>query len=124
MSGLTLFAVGGTRDYGERVAQHLELILGAHEERAFEDGEHKIRPLAEVRRQDVFVIHSLYGDAEQSPNDRLLFFIGALKDAGAERVTAVVPYLCYARKDRRTQPRDPITTKYVACLFEACGADR
>ena len=95
-------------------------------ERSFEDGEHKIRPLVEVRRQDVFVIHSLYGDTTQSPNDkliRLLFFIGALKDAGAERVTAIVPYLCYARKDRRTQTRDPITTKYVAGLFEACGAD-
>ena len=119
---LTLFAVGASRDYGARVAQHLDLVLGEHEERAFEDGEHKIRPLVEVRRQDVFVIHSLYGDAEQSPNDklcRLLFFIGALKDAGAERVTAVTPYLCYARKDRRTQPRDPITTKYVAGLFEA-----
>lgn len=123
---LSLFAVEGTRDYGSRVAQHLDLVLGEHEERAFEDGEHKIRPLVEVRRHDVFVIHSLYGDAEQSPNDklcRLLFFIGALKDAGAERVTAAVPYLCYARKDRRTQPRDPITTKYVARLFEACGAD-
>jgi ribose-phosphate pyrophosphokinase len=125
-SGLILFAVGSTREYGARVAQHLDLVLGKHEERAFEDGEHKIRPLVEVRRHDVFVIHSLYGDAEQSPNDklcRLLFFIGALKDAGAERVTAVTPYLCYARKDRRTQPRDPITTKYVAGLFEACGAD-
>ena len=123
---LTLFVVGASREYGARVAQHLDLVLGEHEERDFEDGEHKIRPLVEVRRQDVFVIHSLYGDAEQSPNDklcRLLFFIGALKDAGAERVTAVVPYLCYARKDRRTQPRDPITTKYVARLFEACGAD-
>jgi ribose-phosphate pyrophosphokinase len=123
---LSLFAVEGTRDYGLRVAQHLDLVLGEHEERAFEDGEHKIRPLIDVRRHDVFVIHSLYGDADQTPNDklcRLLFFIGALKDAGAERVTAVVPYLCYARKDRRTQPRDPITTKYVARLFEACGAD-
>jgi ribose-phosphate pyrophosphokinase len=124
--GLTLFAVGSTRDYGERVAQHIDLGLGAHEERAFEDGEFKIRPLVEVRRQDVFVIHSLYGDAGQSPSDklcRLLVFVGALKDAGAERVTAVVPYLCYARKDRRTQSRDPITTKYVARMFEACGAD-
>jgi ribose-phosphate pyrophosphokinase len=123
---LTLFTVGASREYAARVAQHLDLVPGEHEERAFEDGEHKIRPLVEVRRQDVFVIHSLYGDAEQSPNDklcRLLFFIGALKDAGAERVTAVTPYLCYARKDRRTQPRDPITTKYVARLFEACGAD-
>ena len=123
---LSVFAVEGTRDYGSRVARHLDLVLDKHEEREFEDGEHKIRPLIDVRRHDVFVIHSLYGDAKQSPNDklcRLLFFIGALKDAGAERVTAVVPYLCYARKDRRTQPRDPITTKYVARLFEACGAD-
>jgi ribose-phosphate pyrophosphokinase len=53
-----------------------------------------------------------------------LFFIGALKDASAARVTAVVPYLCYARKDRRTQPRDPVTTRYVAALIEAVGTDR
>jgi ribose-phosphate pyrophosphokinase len=124
--GLSLFAIEGTREYGARVAQHLDLVLASHEERAFEDGEHKIRPLVEVRRQDVFVIHSLHSDVDQTPNDklvRLLFFIGALKDAGADRVTAVVPYLCYARKDRRTQTRDPITTKYVAGLFEACGVD-
>jgi ribose-phosphate pyrophosphokinase len=123
---LSLFAVEGSREYGMRVAAHLDLVLAQHEERGFEDGEHKIRPLAEVRRQDVFVIHSLYGEPRQSPNDklcRLLFLIGALKDAGAERVSAVVPYLCYARKDRRTQPRDPITTRYVAQMFEACGAD-
>jgi ribose-phosphate pyrophosphokinase len=50
-----------------------------------------------------------------------LFFIGALKDAGAARVTAVVPYLCYARKDQRSQARDPVTTKYVARMFEVCG---
>jgi ribose-phosphate pyrophosphokinase len=52
-----------------------------------------------------------------------LFFIGALKDAGAARVTAVVPYLAYARKDRRTKPQDPVTTRYVAQMFEAAGAD-
>ena len=68
---LSLFAVGGSRDYGLRVAQHLDLVLGEHEERSFEDGEHKIRPLVGVRRDDVFVIHSLYGDTEQSPNDKL-----------------------------------------------------
>lgn len=55
---------------------------------------------------------------------RLLFFIATLKDASAARVTAVVPYLCYARKDRRTKPRDPVTSRYVAALFEAAGADR
>lgn len=123
----TLFCLDARRDYAERVAAYLELPLAAHEERRFEDGEHKSRPLFNVGEQDVYVIHSLNAEPGQSPNDklcRLLFFIGALKDAGAGRVTAVVPYLCYARKDRRTQPRDPVTTRYVAGMFEAVGADR
>ena len=55
---------------------------------------------------------------------RLLFFLGALRDASAESVTAVVPYLCYARKDKMSKPRDPVTTRYVAGLFEAMGVDR
>ena len=100
--------------------------LAAHEEREFEDGEHKTRPLEAVRGADVFVLQSLHGGPEQSANDklcRLLFFIGALKDAGAARVTALLPYLCYARKDRRTKPNDPVTTRYVASLFEAVGTD-
>lgn len=125
-SGLQLFALAGSRPFGEQVARHLGLPLCAHEEREFEDGEHKARPLASVRGADAMVIHSLYGDARQSGNDklcRLLFFIGALKDAGAACVTAVVPYLAYARKDRKTKPRDPVTTRYVAALFEAVGAD-
>jgi ribose-phosphate pyrophosphokinase len=54
----------------------------------------------------------------------LLLFIGTLKDAGAKRVTACVPYLPYARKDRRTKPNDPISTRYVAAMFESVGADR
>jgi ribose-phosphate pyrophosphokinase len=53
-----------------------------------------------------------------------LFFIGALKDADAASVTACVPYLCYSRKDRRTQSADSVTTRYVAALFEAVGTDR
>ena len=123
---LCLFALHSSRAFGERVALQLGVSLGAHEERNFEDGEHKSRPLDDVAGRDVFVIHSLYGDPNESGNDklcRLLFFIGALKDAGAGRVTAVVPYLAYARKDRQTKPRDPVTTRYVACLFEAVGTD-
>lgn len=124
---IRLFALEGTRGFGEKVAAKLGLSLASHEERDFEDGEHKSRPLVSVREKDVFVIHSLYSDTRQSANDklcRLLFFIGALKDASAARVTAVVPYLCYSRKDRRTQPRDPVTTRYVAAVFEAVGTDR
>jgi ribose-phosphate pyrophosphokinase len=124
---LKLFALNASRRFGEGVAEQLALPLAGHEEREFEDGEHKARPLESVRGRDVYVIQSLHGDREQSANDklvRLLFFLGALKDAAAERVTAVVPYLCYARKDRRSKPRDPISSRYVAALFEAVRVDR
>lgn len=122
-----LFAPGFSAALGESVAAELGIALSASEEREFDGGEHKMRPLEEVRRCDVFVIASLDGEAQASANDklcRLLFFIGALKDAGAASVTACVPYLCYSRKDRRTQPQDPVTTRYVAAMFESVGTDR
>ena len=124
---LQLFALNASRDFAADVAEHLQMPLAAHEEREFEDGEHKARPLESVRGRDVYVIQSLYGERAQSVNDklvRLLFFIGALKDAAAERVTAVLPYLCYARKDRRTKARDPVSSRYVAALLESVGVDR
>jgi ribose-phosphate pyrophosphokinase len=123
---LCLFALNATAALGSAVAAELSLPLAAHEEREFEDGEHKTRPLEAVRGAHVFVMQSLHGKANQSVNDklcRLLFFIGAIKDAGAARVTALVPYLCYARKDRRTKASDPVTTRYIAGMFEAVGTD-
>lgn len=125
-NALRLFALGASTRFGERVAEHLQVALSDLEERTFEDGEHKSRPLVSVRDRDVYVVHSLYGEPGASANDklcRLLFFLGAVRDAAARRVTAVVPYLCYTRKDRRTKPRDPVTTRYVAALLEAVGAD-
>jgi len=124
---MRLFALGATQPFGVRVADRLGIALSEHEEREFEDGQHKARPLVSVRGRDVFVLHSLHGDDEQSVNDklcRLLFFLGAVRDASAASVTAVVPYLCYSRKDRKTKPRDPVTTRYIAALFEAMDVDR
>jgi ribose-phosphate pyrophosphokinase len=121
-----LFALRATAELGEAIARALGWPLAAHEERQFEDGEHKTRPLDTVGGAEVYVVQSLHGGPVESANDklcRLLFFIGALKDAGASRVTAIVPYLCYARKDRRTKPNDPVITRYVASLFEAVGTD-
>jgi ribose-phosphate pyrophosphokinase len=123
---LCLFALNATEALGLAVAAELSLPLAAHEEREFEDGEHKTRPLEAVRGAHVFVMQSLHGGPNLSANDklcRLLFFIGAIKDAGAARVTALVPYLCYARKDRRTKTSDPVTTRYIAGMFEAVGTD-
>lgn len=124
---ITVFAPETSREFGEQVCLELGLGLSAHEEREFEDGEHKIRPLVSVRDRDVFVIQSLFDGPRQSVNDklcRLLFFLGALRDASAARITAVIPYLCYARKDRKSKPRDPVTTRYLAALVEAMGVDR
>jgi ribose-phosphate pyrophosphokinase len=121
-----LFALGPDRHYGERLAERLGHPLDAHEEREFEGGEHKTRPLVEAAGRDAFVVQSLAAGAGYSCNDkliRLLFFVAALKDAGAARVTALVPYLAYSRKDRRTKPRDPVSSRYVAALFEAVRTD-
>jgi ribose-phosphate pyrophosphokinase len=95
-NSLRVFALNSSRAFGERVAESMGTPLASHEEREFEDGEHKARPLENVRGRDVFVIQSLYGDSEQTVNDKLV----------------------------RLKSRDPVTTRYVAVLLEAAGVDR
>ncbi|WPP49797.1 ribose-phosphate diphosphokinase [Catalinimonas niigatensis] len=124
---LQLFVMQDCLAYGEKIAQKLGVTLSPYEERRFEDGEHKCRPLVSVRGNNVFVIASFYQDTSLSVNDKLcrfLFFVGALHDASAGSITAIIPYMCYARKDRKTQFRDPVTTRYIAQLFEAVGLNR
>lgn len=125
--GAAVFSLNAGRPLLERVCQQLAISPGRLEERAFEDGEHKIRPLESVRGRDVYLVQSLHSDEALSVNDklaRLLFFLAAAADAGAARTTAFAPYLCYSRKDMQTKPRDPVTTRYVARLFEAVDIDR
>lgn len=124
---MRLFALKGSDPLGNAVAAAMGCALDPHEERDFEDGEHKARPLVSVRGEDVYVLHSLAGEPGASANDKLvklLLFIATCRENGAARVTAVTPYLAYARKDRQTKARDPVTTRYVAQLFEAIGTDR
>lgn len=123
---MILFALDASRAFGETVAGELGVSLAPHEERRFEDGEHKARPLASVRGRDAYVVQSLHGGPDESVNDKLvklLFFAGALRDARAARVTAVIPYLAYSRKDRRTRPRDPLSSRYMAQLLETAGVE-
>ncbi len=127
MNDFSLFTLNCSRPYGEAIATYLNTKLSAHEEREFEDGEHKIRPLESVRGHHVFVVVSLFSDPHLSVNDklcRLLMFTGALRDASAREITLALPYLAYARKDRRTQPRDPVSIRYLASILEAVGTDR
>ncbi|MFB4203074.1 putative ribose-phosphate pyrophosphokinase 2 [wastewater metagenome] len=124
---IALFTLDAGRDYGARVAACLGIEPARHEERDFEDGEHKARPLESVRGRDVYVLQGLHGELGAGVNDklvRLLFFLGALRDADPARLTVVIPYLAYARKERRTKPRDPVTSRYLAALLEAMGVQR
>jgi ribose-phosphate pyrophosphokinase len=116
-----------SRNLGIASCHEARLELSELEERTFEGGEFKLRPLESVRGRTAYVLQSLAGSKTVSPADsfvRLLFLLNGLRDAGAVHRTAIIPYLAYARKDRRTQLRDPVNTRYVAQLLEASGADR
>ncbi|WP_216891425.1 ribose-phosphate diphosphokinase [Pseudomonas putida] len=122
-----LFALQGSQAYGHAVARRLGVTVSMHEERDYEDGEHKCWPTVSANGRQVVVFHSLYGDEHRSTHDklcRLLFFCAALKDAGACQVTVVAPYLCYGRKDRKVEFQDSTITRHVARLMECCGVDR
>ena len=124
---MMLLSLDGASALAQGVAERLGEPLAPVEHRPFHDGEHKWRPLEDPRGCDVFVLAALHGDHEYSPQDklvRLLFMLDTLRGHGAHRVTAVLPYLAYARKDVRTQPFDPLATQALARWLEAAGADQ
>ena len=127
MNGFRLFGLDGTKEFSSQVAYHLDSDLHKHVEEYFADHETYVRSDVNVRNSDCYVIQSLYSDEEETVADKLaklLFFIGSLRDASARRITAVIPYLAFQRQDRKTNSREPITTKYIAMMFEAVGTDR
>ncbi len=124
---MLMFSLAPSNPFAQALADALDVTLSQHEERLFPDGERKLRPLVDPRDADAYVVHSLHGGPIDSPHDKLcqlLMFIATLKDHGAARVTAVVPYLAYARKDQQTKPHDPVGLRYVAQLFEAVGVSQ
>lgn len=123
---MRFFALNSSRPLGEAIARVGGFPLDPIEERDFTGGEHKTRPLVPVRGHDVFVLSGTHAEGPLSANDRLLrlmFFLATCRDHGAARITALVPSLAYARKDRRTQPHDPLGSRYVAQALEAMGPD-
>jgi len=122
---VSVFALPEAQPLAARIATALHADPGAVELRHFEDGEFKVRPLCDPAHRHCLVLAYLHGDARQSPHDRLcqaLFLIATLRDHGARRIDLLTPYLAYARKDRRTQPFDPVSLRYLAQFLEAAGA--
>lgn len=122
-----VFLLDDSDDFGATLEAALGGSLAPLEQRSFEDGEHKLRPLTPVRGHEVCVVCRLAGTAERTVDERimrLLFLVATLRDHGAGRVSVIAPYLPYARKDRRTRPLDPLTLRYLAELLEAVGVAR
>ena len=113
------------------ICRELGIPLGNSEVGAFSDGENFASIYETVRGSDVFVVQSTCSFVDEGKpgtvNDalmELLIMIDALRRASAGRITAVIPYFGYARQDRKTKPRDPISAKLVANLITTAGADR
>jgi ribose-phosphate pyrophosphokinase len=111
----------------EEIAQRLGVQLGDANLGQFANGELHCRFGESVRGTDVFIIQSHNGTDSMSVNDALmeqLIMVDAAQRASAKRITAVAPFYGYARQDRKSEGREPITAKLVANMFKAAGAKR
>ncbi|HHV93020.1 MAG TPA: ribose-phosphate pyrophosphokinase [Firmicutes bacterium] len=120
---LKIFTGNANPKLAHDIARYLGTTVGRCEVKRFRDGEINIRIMETVRGADVFVVQPT-----SAPTDthlvELLIMIDAFRRASAKEIAAVIPYYGYARQDRKTQPRDPISAKLVANLLTAAGADR
>jgi ribose-phosphate pyrophosphokinase len=110
-------------DFAKRICSELGVRLSAARHYRFSDGEIGLSIDESVRGSDVFVIQPTSSPANDNLIE-LLIMVDAFKRASASRVNVVIPYFGYARQDRKSKPREPITAKLVANLITTSGADR
>ena len=120
---IKIFAGRSNRPLAEAICREMGQQLGNAEVGAFSDGENFVSIYETVRGSDVFVVQSTCAPVNDNLME-MLIMIDAFKRASAGRITAVIPYFGYARQDRKTKPRDPISAKLVANMIATAGADR
>ncbi|MGI6614511.1 MAG: ribose-phosphate diphosphokinase [Dethiobacteria bacterium] len=120
---IKIFSGSANHSLAREIAAHVGIALGEAEVSRFSDGEIQIGIKESVRGKNVFLIQPLCDPINEHIME-LLILIDALKRASAHSVNAVVPYYGYARQDRKTRARDPITAKLLADLITAAGASR
>jgi ribose-phosphate pyrophosphokinase len=123
LSRLMLFAGNAHRDLAVRVADYLGVRLNSLTSTKFSDGEIRIRVDESARGNDVFLIQPTCAPANDTLME-LLIMLDAFKRASARRMTVVMPYYGYARQDKKTKPREPITARLVADMIQTAGASR
>jgi ribose-phosphate pyrophosphokinase len=121
--GIQLFVGRGSVELAQAISKHIKIPISGHDVFDFPNENVFVRLLSSVRGQDVYVIQGTASPVNRNLIE-LLITLRTLKQDSADRVTAVVPYLCYARSDKKDQPRVAITARLVADMIEAAGADR
>jgi ribose-phosphate pyrophosphokinase len=120
---LRVFSGNANQPLAKEICDHLKIPLGSINLTKFSDGEIYCQILENVRGKDVFVIQPTCSPVNKNLME-LLIMLDAFKRSSAARLTAVLPYYGYARQDRKDKPRVPISSKLVADLLTAAGADR
>ncbi len=120
---LMLFSGTSSPELGKEIADCLGVRLGQVKLSQFSNGEMYVRFLESVRGADIFLVQTMCEPVNNHLME-LLIMIDALKRASAERISAVIPHYGYARQDKKTEGREPITAKLVADLLTTAGADR
>ncbi len=120
---LKIFTGNANPALAEEIAQYLGVSVGAARVSRFSDGEIQVKINESVRGADVFIIQPTSEPVNEHLME-LLVMVDAVRRASARRITAVIPYYGYARQDRKTRARDPITAKLVSNLLYASGARR
>ena len=123
MDDLKVFTGNANRPLAAMICQHLQIPLGDAVVGRFSDGEISVEFRENVRGKDVYVIQPTSMPSNENLVE-LLIMMDALKRASARCITAVVTYYAYARQDRKTAPRTPISAKLVADLITTAGANR
>jgi len=120
---IKLYAGTGSPELAQKISEYLNSPLRDREVIEFPNENLFIKLKSSVRGQDVYVIQTTSSPVHNNLME-LLIMIQTLRLDSAARITAVVPYLCYGRSDKKDQPRVPITARLVADMIEAAGADR
>lgn len=122
-SNVKIFAGNSNLGLAKKIAEKCSLELGKVELLRFKDGEVYIEIEETVRGRDIFVIQSTSEPVNENLME-LLIFVDALKRASANSINVIIPYYGYARQDRKSKPREPITSKLVANLLTTAGVNR
>jgi ribose-phosphate pyrophosphokinase len=120
---LQVFSANANRPLAEAIAQDLGIPLGRALVGAFRNGETRVRIEENVRGSDVFIVQPMCSPVNQHLMD-LLITIDAMRRSSAGRITAVIPYYAYAKQEKKTAGREPISAKLVANLLVTAGVDR